>query len=189
MKQPGQTRQSGAILVVNAGSSSIKFAVFGSGDDPVHAGSVSEIGGASVLSLDGDRKPADAPDHVTAIELLLAALAKAGTRPENLAAAAHRVVHGGEALKAPAEITPRLIRQIESCIPLAPSHNPHNLAGILALAEAAPGLPQFASFDTSFHATNPDVAVKYALPDLPEIAGIRRYGFHGTSHRYVAHRA
>lgn len=150
------------LLVVNAGSSSLKLAGF-----------------------DGDRLCAEArferigtggpADHH---EALMAGLAELGT-PR---AAAHRIVHGGEALTAPQRITPEVEAQIEACVPLAPLHNPANLQGIRALARLIPGLPQYASFDTAFHATNPKVATTYALPDQARALGLRRYGFHGLSY-------
>jgi acetate kinase len=91
-------------------------------------------------------------------------------------------VHGGLKLVRPVRITPEVLAEIAACSPLAPLHNPHNLAAIEALAAIAPVLPQYASFDTAFHATNPEVATRYAIPRLPETKGIRRYGFHGLSY-------
>jgi acetate kinase len=100
-----------------------------------------------------------------------------------LAAAAHRVVHGGADLTVPCRIDAGVLEQIGAAIALAPLHNPHNLLGITALAEIAPELVQFASFDTAFHATNPEVATRYAVPDDWAAQGVRRYGFHGTSYQ------
>ncbi|MCB1376461.1 MAG: acetate/propionate family kinase, partial [Rhodobacteraceae bacterium] len=102
-------------------------------------------------------------------------------------AAAHRVVHGGLNLTAPVRLTPAIRAEIAACSPLAPLHNPHNLAAIDALAEIDPNLAQFASFDTSFHATNPEVATRYAIPRMEETKGIRRYGFHGLSYASLVH--
>ena len=97
-------------------------------------------------------------------------------------AAGHRVVHGGTALTRTTRISQEVEAGIEACIPLAPLHNPHNLAGIRALARIAPALPQFATFDTAFHAGIPEVAARYAIPESEAAKGIRRYGFHGTSY-------
>ena len=105
-----------------------------------------------------------------------------GVTPDRLAAAAHRVVHGGADLQAACLVTPQIEARIEACVPLAPLHNPANLTAIRALAALAPGLPQYASFDTAFHATNPEVALRYALPPQAEALGLRRYGFHGISY-------
>ena len=172
----------GDILVLNAGSSSLKFALFGAGLQPGLRGSVEEIGGDGQLALDGERRPAPVADHKAALALILGELAGRGVTPGRLAAAAHRVVHGGERLTRPARVTPRLCAEIRACIPLAPLHNPHNLAAIEALAELAPELPQFAAFDTGFHADAPEVARRYALPERPETQGLIRYGFHGLSY-------
>jgi len=108
-------------------------------------------------------------------------LAQAGVALDRLTAAAHRVVHGGAALTETCRVTPSVLQQIEACMPLAPLHNPANLVGIRAVADLAPDLPQYAAFDTAFHATNPDVAVTYALPKAERDRGLRRYGFHGIS--------
>ncbi|MEM9269256.1 MAG: acetate/propionate family kinase, partial [Pseudomonadota bacterium] len=145
-------------------------------------GMVGEIGGASTLSVGSDHQPATAQTHEDAIALILDVLGRRGIKTHTLSAAGHRVVHGGAKLTEPVAITSRVLSRIEDCTPLAPLHNPHNLTAIRAIATAAPDLPQFASFDTSFHATNPQVATQYAIPDTPETAGIRRYGFHGLSY-------
>ena len=169
------------ILVVNAGSSSIKAAVFDGRLAEVAAGAVSEIGGKARLRAgDGDRA-CDAPDHGAALALLLGAFERGGHPVAALSAAGHRVVHGGRAFARPALVTPEVVAAIEACIPLAPLHNPANLAPIRALQRLAPGLPQVACFDTAFHATNPEVALRYALPPAEEAKGLRRYGFHGIS--------
>lgn len=169
------------ILVVNAGSSSVKFAVF-DGAQQLAAGAVSEVGGASQLKFGGVTQAVSAPDHRTAIAACIAALDGAGHRASTLAAVAHRVVHGGMAFTAPCRITPQVLLGIEACVPLAPLHNPANLAAIRALQALAPDLPQFASFDTAFHTTQPPVAARYAIPSQAEALGIRRYGFHGISY-------
>ena len=122
------------------------------------------------------------PDHHAAVAACLAALDEAGHGLDSFTAAAHRVVHGGVEFVAPCRITDAVIAGIEACVPLAPLHNPGNLAAIRALAALAPDLPQFASFDTAFHAGQPEVAARYAVPSRVEALGIRRYGFHGISY-------
>jgi acetate kinase len=170
------------ILVVNAGSSSIKVALFGPGLVPGISAQASEIASAASLRIDGVETSATLPDHTAAMAALLDGLAARGHSPGRFAAAAHRVVHGGAGLTAPARIKPDVRQAIADCVPLAPLHNPANLAGIDALTALAPDLPQYASFDTAFHATNPAVATRYALPPEAEALGIRRYGFHGLSY-------
>ncbi|MBE0455154.1 acetate/propionate family kinase [Roseovarius autotrophicus] len=169
----------GPVLVVNAGSSSIKLAVFEGGAVRL-SGLAEGIGGTGRLRLGAQRWEMPLPDHATALPALLAALSAEGLPLGTLRAAAHRVVHGG-AITAPARITPETLTTIRAAIPLAPLHNPHSLAAIETLARLAPDLPQTASFDTAFHATNPEVATRYALPSRITARGIRRYGFHGIS--------
>ena len=170
------------ILVLNAGSSSLKIEVFDLELTSVLSGAVTSIGTSGTLSL-GDREEAvETRDHAEALDLMLSALAGAGHTLDTFTAAAHRVVHGGTILTRPAKVTREVIAAIESCIPLAPLHNPNNLAAMIALQKAAPGLPQFCSFGTAFHATNPEVATRYAIPQTQHDAGIRRYGFHGLSY-------
>ncbi|MBL9051952.1 MAG: acetate kinase [Tabrizicola sp.] len=151
------------LLIVNAGSSSLKLKVFEGAEEMARA-TVSEIG---------------ADGHLEAMAL---GLAKAGVAVDRLTAAAHRVVHGGADLTATCRVTPQVLRQIADCVPLAPLHNPANLVGIQAVAALAPELPQYAAFDTAFHATNPEVATTYALPLEERQRGLRRYGFHGISY-------
>jgi len=170
------------ILVINAGSSSIKFAVYDAGGAELCAGRVTEIGGDARIERAGSSAPCRAPDHAGAMRAVLAALSEAGLAPETLGAAAHRVVHGGARLIAARRIDPATLAGIEACVPLAPLHNPANLTAIRAVAALAPDLPQFASFDTAFHASNPEVATRYAIPDAEAARGIRRYGFHGISY-------
>lgn len=170
------------LLVVNAGSSSIKLAVFDQALRQVQAGSVTEIGGDSRLNLADATGPVAAPDHTAALRLILGLLEARGVAPRQLVAAGHRVVHGGRDLIAPARVTPAVLKAIAACAPLAPLHNPHNLAGIRAIESIAPSLPQVACFDTAFHATNPEVARRYAIPAAEDAKGIRRYGFHGISY-------
>lgn len=170
------------ILVLNAGSSSLKVEVFDLQLTSVLSGSVTNIGTSGRLSVGGRKQEIETASHAHALSAMLAALNENGVGLEKLSAAAHRVVHGGTLLTQPARVTPQVISAIENVTPLAPLHNPHNLAGIFALQEAAPELPQYCSFGTAFHATNPDVAVRYAIPQTQHDAGIRRYGFHGLSY-------
>ena len=172
----------GSILVLNAGSSSIKFALFDEALEEQISGLAAGIGGQSFLDVSGQREARPLIDHRAALKAVLAALEAKGMSLTSLQAAAHRVVHGGRKLTRPLRISPEVRSEIAACSPLAPLHNPHNLAAIDTLAELAPDLPQYASFDTSFHATNPDVATRYAIPKMEETKGIRRYGFHGLSY-------
>jgi acetate kinase len=158
------------LLVVNAGSSSLKLAVFNE--------SLQECAQARAEKI-GTGGPA------THLEALKAGLATMGIGPQSLIAAAHRVVHGGEQLTVPCRVTPEVLAQIEACVPLAPLHNPANLMGMRALAELAPDLPQYASFDTGFHATNSALVTTYALPVEERARGLRRYGFHGLSYAAI----
>ena len=170
------------ILVLNAGSSSLKVEVFDLQLTSVLSGSVTNIGTSGMLSVGGRKQEIETANHAEALSAMLAALNENSVGLEKLSAAAHRVVHGGTLLTEPARVTPQVISAIENVTPLAPLHNPHNLAGILALQKAAPALPQYCSFGTAFHSTNPDVAVRYAIPQTQHDAGIRRYGFHGLSY-------
>ncbi|MEX1234127.1 MAG: acetate/propionate family kinase [Roseovarius sp.] len=189
---------SGVYLTLNAGSSSIKFAVFDAGDassKPLIRGNVAGIGGTpafSARSADGRALDAGAlatlevaTDHEAVIALLLPWLA-AQTADQPLRAIGHRVVHGGRDLAAPTRITPEVLRQIETLIPLAPLHQPHNAAAIRAVAKWRPDVPQVACFDTSFHRSQDRVAQLFALPRALSEEGIIRYGFHGLSYEYIA---
>lgn len=172
----------GDILILNAGSSSIKLTVFDHALNIRLTGAADAIGGVAHLRVGQEKNAMAMADHAAALHEIFAALARHGITLDRLSAVGHRVVHGGATLTEPQRITPETLSEIAACIPLAPLHNPHNLAAIDEVARLAPDLPQFASFDTAFHATNPSVATQYALP--PEIAerGIRRYGFHGLSY-------
>jgi acetate kinase len=185
------------ILVLNAGSSSIKFALYdaAAGQTPLHHGQVEKIGLAPHLLIKGadgtivtDRTwPAEALDHAAATREILAASARlGGGRP--IVAVGHRVVHGGVAHAAPVRITTPILAALEALIPLAPLHQPHNLAPIRLLAAEAPDLPQVACFDTAFHRDQPPLAQAFALPRALTESGIRRYGFHGLSYEFIAHR-
>ena len=170
------------ILVLNAGSSSIRIAVFDRNLTERLSGIADGIGGPGTLRIGGEKATRDLPDHAAALQAILQALETRGFPLARFRATGHRVVHGGTELTAPARLTPEVIAAIRRCVPLAPLHNPHNLAAIETLARLAPDLPQTATFDTAFHATNAPVAARYALPPEIEARGIRRYGFHGTSY-------
>jgi acetate kinase len=187
---------SDSILVVNAGSSSIKFRLYrraagtlalalkgmveGIGTAPRFG--ATDAAGAALAARDWPDGATLAHEHF--IERLLAWLdAHAG---EPLAAAGHRVVHGGLGFAAPVRIDDAVIAGLEALVPLAPLHQPHNLAGIRAIARLKPALPQVACFDTAFHRTMPEVATRFGLPRALHDKGIRRYGFHGLSYEYVA---
>ena len=171
-----------SVLVVNAGSSSVKVSLFDADLTERLSGRVTEIGGAARIEVGALTGARVVPDHAAALALVFEAMDEAGVPVASLTAAAHRVVHGGAALVAPRRITPEVVAGIEDCVPLAPLHNPANLTAIRALERLVPGLPQYASFDTAFHATNPEVALRYALPTEAEALGLRRYGFHGISY-------
>lgn len=173
------------ILVVNAGSSSLKVALFDHDLSEITSGMVSEIGSAGTFKLGETKTPVTAKDHSDALSLVLDGLTAMGHPLSSLTAAAHRVVHGGATMTAPARLTQKVIATITDCIPLAPLHNPANLSAINAFGTLAPNLPQFASFDTAFHASNPPVATRYAIPQEQSDLGIRRYGFHGSSYAHM----
>jgi acetate kinase len=187
------------ILVINSGSSSIKFQLLEMTDESLPLSGVLErIGdGQAALTLvwgDGARRQerVDAADHDQGMTLILDTLESSEllTDARPLSAIGHRVVHGGEAFRAPALLDEASIRQIRECIPLAPLHNPANLAGIEACRRLFPDLPQVAVFDTAFHQDMPEASWRYAVPeDWYASYGVRRYGFHGTSHAYVARQA
>ncbi|ATX65583.1 acetate/propionate family kinase [Roseinatronobacter bogoriensis] len=170
------------ILILNAGSSSIKLTVFDRALNIRLTGAADAIGGAAHLRVGQEKRVLAMADHADALHKIFAALARHGITLDRLSAVGHRVVHGGATLTEPQRITPETRGEIAACIPLAPLHNPHNLAAIDEVARLAPDLPQFASFDTAFHASNPAVATHYALPPENAACGIRRYGFHGLSY-------
>lgn len=170
------------ILVINAGSSSLKVGVFATALTPLIRGQISGIGGAGKLTLGDHSATVTTADHAHAIDLLLAELERHGFPISGYDAAAHRVVHGGEHFKEARLIDEDTLRVIRSCTPLAPLHIPSALAGIEALSLRAPDLPQSASFDTAFHAGQSDLATSYALPAAIRARGIRRFGFHGLSY-------
>ena len=188
------------ILVLNCGSSSIKYKLFDMDTQTVMVqGGVEKIGlPDSFLQIklnNGEKVKIEQlmPEHTVGIQLILNSLVdeKIGciASLEEIQAVGHRVVHGGEKFNKSVLITPEVKEMIVKCVELAPLHNPANLKGIEAIEQALPGVPQVAVFDTAFHQTMPDEAYMYAIPyELYEKYGIRRYGFHGTSHRYVSAR-
>ncbi|MCB1772014.1 MAG: acetate kinase [Gammaproteobacteria bacterium] len=187
------------ILVINSGSSSIKFQLLDMEDESLPLSGVLErIGESSaelsIISGDGSTRSqfVDAPGHDQGMTLILDALRSSAVLTEGrpLTAIGHRVVHGGETFRAPVLLDDVSLEQVRDCIPLAPLHNPANLAGIEACRRLFPGLPQVAVFDTAFHQDMPESAWRYAVPDdWYRRYGVRRYGFHGTSHAYVARQA
>jgi acetate kinase len=185
------------VLVVNTGSSSIKYQLFEmDGPKVLASGVVERIGeaGAKLTHRAGDAEPLVVEermaDHSEGFERVFGAFETAGEPIGEPAGIGHRVVHGGERLTAPTLIDDATVQAIADQSPLAPLHNPSNLLGIRITRASFPDTPQVAVFDTAFHQTMPPRAYRYALP--AEVAGelrIRRYGFHGTSHAYVARKA
>ncbi len=188
------------ILVLNCGSSSIKYKLFDMDTRTVMAqGGVEKIGlKDSFLQVklpNGEKVKIEKemPEHTVGIQLILNTLTdpKIGCIRDlkEINAVGHRVVHGGEAFASSVLITDEVKQMVVKCSDLAPLHNPANLKGIEAIEKTLPGVPQVGVFDTAFHQTMPDYAYMYAIPyELYEKYGIRRYGFHGTSHRYVSQR-
>ena len=189
-----------ALLVINSGSSSVKFAAYDAAPDSalkrIANGRIEGIGSAPrmlVWGQDGapleDRRidvPADpVRGQEEAFKQLFDWLGQHAAG-RTLGAVGHRVVHGGERFTRPARVTPEILAQLDGFTPLAPQHQPHNLSAIHAIASLYPDLPQVACFDTEFHSTQPWVAQAYALPRQITQAGVRRYGFHGLSYEYIA---
>ncbi len=182
------------VLVLNTGSSSIKYQLF---EMPAHrvlvAGVVEGIGEerSKLTHRPADAEPMtfDEPvaDQQAGFDLIRRAFDESGGMPTDLAVIGHRVVHGGDLFSAPTLIDDDVIAAIEKLTPLAPLHNPSNVTGIRLARNLYPDTPQVAVFDTAFHSTMPATAYRYALPqELTSRLGIRRYGFHGTSHAYVS---
>ncbi|MEA2564611.1 MAG: acetate kinase [Acidobacteriota bacterium] len=195
------------VLVLNCGSSSLKFQLIATdletiereADRELARGAVERIGSEAILSLRVQGKTPEKlamplRDHREALDYVLRWLVAPSTAVisslADVHAVGHRVVHGGEKLTRSVVIDEAVIEQIEDCIDLAPLHNPANLKGIFAAHEVfGPGIPQAAVFDTSFHSTMPAESFLYAIPyQLYVRHRVRRYGFHGTSHRYIAYR-
>lgn len=190
-----------AIMTLNAGSSSIKAALFeitpGATPDrlqPLARAAIEGIGDTPTLRTDGQDRHRWSEPHPADDALLGQLLAWADDRlgQDRLVGVGHRVVHGGDTLNRPHRVTPALLDTLDALVPLAPLHQPHNLSPIRAIATRRPGLAQTACFDTAFHRTIPAIAARYALPpDLEHPPGghpVRRYGFHGLSYEYIAHR-
>jgi acetate kinase len=197
------------ILVLNCGSSSVRFQLIETGSDLMARdadrclarGHLERFGNQAMISLQSGEQPViqwtgPVSDHRAAIDMILRWIASADSRIEGIGssgdidAVGHRVVHGGERFQASVRIDEKVIAGIEECAELAPLHNPVNLRGIRAAMELlGPDVPQVAVFDTAYHATMPETSFLYGLPlEIYQRYKIRRYGFHGTSHRYVAGR-
>ena len=189
------------ILVLNCGSSSIKYQLI-----DIEAKNVLAKGGIEKIGLEGSfmnfNLPngeketifTSIPEHTIGVRLIFDVLTSekfgAVSSIEEIDAVGHRMVHGGEKFSASTLLTDEVLEVFEACNDLAPLHNPANLKGVNAVKEVAPEMPQVGVFDTAFHQTMPDYAYMYALPyELYEKYGVRRYGFHGTSHRYITKRA
>ncbi len=186
------------ILVLNAGSSSIKYSLFAMHDQrTLLSGMMERIGESLSLhhyQADGEEPQCSEillPDHQQALKVLFSLLESSGTiQAGELDCIGHRVVHGGELFREPALIDQQVLKHIAEMIPLAPLHNPANLLGIEEAVRLMGDIPQVAVFDTAFHQSMPDYAYRYALPaNLYSEYRVRRYGFHGTSHVYVAKQA
>ncbi|MFC0270299.1 acetate kinase [Metabacillus herbersteinensis] len=186
------------IIAINAGSSSLKFQLFDMPSETVLTkGLVERIGldnAVFSISVAGEKQTdvTDIPDHAVAVKILLAKLTDLGIIKslDEIDGIGHRVVHGGEKFTDSVPITAETLKEIEVLSDLAPLHNPANVVGIKAFKEVLPNVPSVAVFDTAFHQTMPEQSFLYSLPyDYYEKYGIRKYGFHGTSHKYVSERA
>lgn len=197
------------VLVLNCGSSSVKFQIVdtdldminGDADRRVASGIVERVGGQALVTFQAEGQPKERRaeplrDHRAAVDAILRWIVSRSANIDGIASLAdihavgHRVVHGGERFKESVRIDDTVVEGIEDCIDLAPLHNPANLKGIKATADLlGEGVPQVAVFDTSFHSSMPQTSYLYAIPyQLYRRHKIRRYGFHGTSHRYLAYR-
>ncbi len=182
------------LLVLNSGSSSLKFQLFAQDDAQtlLASGQVKALGSAPlfVVKKAGDDQsvekslPPDAT-HETALREILSWI-ESGNRGWVMTAAGHRVVHGGTEFTAPVIVTPSVIERLRALIPLAPLHQPHNVSGMVLLEKLKPGLPQVACFDTAFHATQDPLFSTFALPENLRQKGVRRYGFHGLSYEWIS---
>lgn len=181
------------VLILNCGSSSLKFSLMDEKSESVEVSGLAERlgekGAVITTKFNGEKIPHDLGDgsaHQQAVEYILNFLTEKNFINQ-VKAIGHRVVHGGEKFTSSVLIDANVLKAIETCTPLAPLHNPANLVGINAAMKAFPSLPQVAVFDTAFHQTMPEKAFLYAIPmDLYRKDSIRRYGFHGTSHRFIA---
>jgi acetate kinase len=196
MRDNGTSDRGGCIAVLNAGSSSVKFALYEAGDNGalLFRGQVEQLGLAPRMKVvDGKGETVtrrkwtnDQLDHRRATEEILK-LGRELLSGRPVIGIGHRVVHGGTRFDAPARIDAEVLKYLATLVPLAPLHQPHNLAPIEAIAEAAPQLPQVACFDTAFHRSQTALAEHFALPRELTEAGVRRYGFHGLSYDYIVH--
>lgn len=188
------------VLVINCGSSSLKYQLIDSVSENVLAKGLCErigIDGSALThqSAGGEKKTetADMPDHTAAVKLVIEKLTgKEGVIKslDEIGAVGHRIVHGGERFSASVILTEEVLKQVEECSDLAPLHNPANLVGIRACRAVMPAVPMVGVFDTAFHQTMPQKAFMYGLPlAYYEKYKVRRYGFHGTSHDFVSRRA
>ena len=187
------------ILVLNCGSSSIKYALYNMDDQSViTSGGIEKIGlpdSFITVKLNGEKHKMEHPikEHTAGVQYIFEVLtsgeyAVLGSLNE-LDAVGHRMVHGGEKFNKSVRLTPEVMEAFAACNDLAPLHNPANIKGVNAVKALLPDIPQVGVFDTAFHQTMPDYAYMYALPyNLYKEYGVRRYGFHGTSHRYVSQR-
>ncbi len=187
------------ILVLNCGSSSIKYALYNMDDQSViTSGGIEKIGlpdSFITVKLNGEKHKWEHPieEHTAGVQYIFEVLTKGDYAVlgslEELDAVGHRMVHGGEKFNKSVRLTPEVMEAFAACNDLAPLHNPANIKGVNAVKALLPNIPQVGVFDTAFHQTMPDYAYMYALPyNLYKEYGVRRYGFHGTSHRYVSQR-
>ena len=187
------------ILVLNCGSSSIKYALYDMTDQSViTSGGIEKIGlpdSFITVKLNGEKHKMQKPiaEHTAGVQWIFDVLTKGEyavlKHLDELDAVGHRMVHGGEKFNKSVLLTPEVMKAFAACNDLAPLHNPANIKGVNAVTALLPNIPQVGVFDTAFHQTMPDYAYMYALPyELYQKYGVRRYGFHGTSHRYVSQR-
>ncbi|MBQ9293651.1 MAG: acetate kinase [Bacteroidaceae bacterium] len=187
------------ILVLNCGSSSIKYALYNMDDQSViTSGGIEKIGlpdSFITVKLNGEKHKMERPikEHTEGVQFIFEVLTSGEYAVlkslEELDAVGHRMVHGGEKFNKSVRLTPEVMEAFAACNDLAPLHNPANIKGVNAVKALLPDIPQVGVFDTAFHQTMPDYAYMYALPyNLYKEYGVRRYGFHGTSHRYVSQR-
>jgi acetate kinase len=187
------------ILVLNCGSSSIKYALYNMTDQSViTSGGIEKIGlpdSCIIVKLNGEKYKMERPieEHTAGVQWIFEVLTTGDyavlNSLEELDAVGHRMVHGGEKFNKSVVLTPEVMEAFTACNDLAPLHNPANIKGVNAVSALLPNITQVGVFDTAFHQTMPDYAYMYALPyELYEKYGVRRYGFHGTSHRYVSQR-
>jgi acetate kinase len=183
----GKEGEMSAILTFNAGSSSLKFAVYEAAAEPalLLSGQVENLGPVAVMSIDGDAKRDIGPaDHAGAMRAIFQTIEPA-LQGRSLAGVGHRIVHGGKEFTAPILLDDKAMSQLAALEPLAPLHQPHNLAGIRAAQDTFPEVPQIGCFDTAFHAGHPFVNDTFGLPRRFYEKGVRRYGFHGLSYDYI----